>query len=187
MKQTGVSRGEVLMAGIGGMGVLSAGQILLRAAFQTFRHVSYAPLYGYAMRGGLCECTVVFSKERISSPLLDQAQAVMLLDSSQFMTFEPRVRPGGAMIAEKAGLSADRARNDYQLFALPGMEIAVSMGSPVINNLILLGAYVAIAEPVPAELIEGELRGRYESDEKILARNLEAFRRGLDLGTKAKQ
>lgn len=187
MEQPNVSRGEVIMAGIGGMGIISAGQALLRAASQRYEYVSYVPIYGYAMRGGLCECAVIFSSEKIWSPLLDQAQAVLLLDSSQFMTFEARVRPGGLIIAEKAGLAAERAREDYKLYALPGLEIAASMGATVINNLILLGAYVAITGTVSPELVEGVLHRRYEGNEKVLARNLDAFRRGLEMGKTAKQ
>ncbi len=186
MEQAKMSRGEVIMAGIGGMGVLVAGSVLVEAAFQRYEHVSYAPAYGFAKRGGLCQCTVIFSKEKISSPLLDQAQVVMLLDSSQFGALEPRVRPGGLIIAEKAGLSAERGREDYQLYAVPGMEIAVGMGSTVINNLILLGAYVAITGSVPPELIEAELRKRYKDNEKVLVKNLDAFGRGLELGKSAK-
>jgi len=186
MEQAKMSRGEVIMAGIGGMGVLVAGQVLSEAVFQRYEHVSYSPSYGFAKRGGLCQCTVIFSNEKISSPLLDQAQVVMLLDSSQLRTLEPRVRPGGLMIAEKAGLSAERGREDYKLYALPGMEIAISMGSSVINNLILLGAYVAITGSVSQELIEGVLRSRYEDNKEVLARNLDAFRRGIALGKTAK-
>jgi 2-oxoglutarate ferredoxin oxidoreductase subunit gamma len=178
-------RGEVLMAGIGGMGVLSAGQVLLDAAFQAHEHVTYISSYGFARRGGLCECTVIFSDEKISSPLLDQAQVVMLLDSSQFKGFEHRVRPGGLIIAEKAGLRAEKGREDYTLYALPGMEIAISMGSSVINNLIMLGSYIAITRSVSSDLIEAELKKRFEGNEKMLARNLDAFRRGLELGASA--
>ncbi len=48
MKQTKNSRGELIIAGLGGMGVLSAGQVLLEAAFQQFKYVSYTPTYGFA-------------------------------------------------------------------------------------------------------------------------------------------
>ena len=73
MEQNGRARNEVLMAGIGGMGVLVSGQVLLEAAFQRYEHVSYVSSYGFARRGGLCECTVVFSDEKIASPLLDRS------------------------------------------------------------------------------------------------------------------
>lgn len=182
-----MTRGEVLMAGIGGMGVLVAGQILSRAAFKRHKHASYVPSYGFARRGGNSEYTVIFSDKRILSPLLDQAQAVVLLDSSQFGAYECRVRPGGLFMVEKAGLNADRERKDYELYTLPAMETAVSMGASVLVGLIMLGACIAITGSLSQKLIEDELRIRYGDDKKLLARNLDAFRRGHKLGASAKQ
>ncbi len=185
MAKDRISRGEVIIAGIGGMGVLVAGQVLLNSAFNLYKHVSYVPTYGFAKRGGLCQATVIFSDENITSPLVEQAQTVMLLDSSQFKGFEPRVRPGGCIITEKTGLNAERDRDDFQLYALPGLEIAASLGSTQVNNLILLGAYTSLTGAIPGEIVEGELRKKYENNENVLSRNLEAFQRGLELGRSA--
>ena len=182
MTQNKTSKSEVTMAGTGGMGVLVAGQILATAAFQQFEHISYVPAYGFAMRGGPSECTVIFSDNKISSPLLNQAQVVIIIDSSQFGAFEPRVRPGGIIIAEKSGLPAERNRDDYKIHALSGLEIATSIGSRMVNNMVMLGAYVTISESLQPVLIENELNRRYSKNDKILGRNLEAFRRGLELG-----
>jgi 2-oxoglutarate ferredoxin oxidoreductase subunit gamma len=179
------SRGELIIAGLGGMGVLSAGQVLLEAAFQQYKHVSYTPTYGFAKRGGLCQCTVIFSNDKIASPLVEQAQAVMLLDSSQFATFEPRVHRGGVVIAEKASMFSERCREDYKLYTLPGLEIAVSMGSSVVNNFIMLGAYISITGAVSPERIEEALNTRYGKDKKVFQRNLNAFKRGLEIGKSA--
>lgn len=184
-KSTKNSRGELIIAGLGGMGVLSAGQVLLEAAFQQFKYVSYTPTYGFAKRGGLCQCTVIFSDKEITSPLIEQVQTVMFLDSSQFETFEPRVRPGGIIIAEKASMYAERGRKDYKLYELPGLEIAVSMGASQVNNFIMLGAYAAITGAVSPALIEAELDRRYGKDKKVYERNLNAFKRGLELGRSA--
>ncbi|MBE0480153.1 MAG: 2-oxoacid:acceptor oxidoreductase family protein [Dehalococcoidia bacterium] len=181
-QQKAPTRTEVLIAGLGGMGVLVAGQVLLEAAARLHEHVSYISSYGFARRGGLCECTVIFSDNKIASPLLDHSQTIMILDSSQFRSFEHRVRPGGVIITEKAGLTPERGRDDYNLKAIPGLEMAVSMGSTVINNLILLGSYITITGAVPPAGIERELQKRYADNEKLMERNLEAFRRGLELG-----
>jgi 2-oxoglutarate ferredoxin oxidoreductase subunit gamma len=181
-----MARGEVLMAGIGGMGVLVAGQILSRAAFKQHKFASYVPSYGFARRGGNSEYTVIFSDKKISSPLLDQAQAVVLLDSSQFGAYESRVRTGGIFIVEESGLTADRERKDYDLYTIPAMETAVGMGASVLVGLIMLGACVAITGLIAPNLVEDEVRIRYKDGEKLLLRNIEAFRHGLKLGKSAK-
>lgn len=173
---------EVIMAGIGGMGVLMAGQILAWAALNQFKHVSYTPSYGTQKRGGLCECTVQYSNEEVSSPWIDQARTVILFDGSQFNAFESRVRDGGMMLAESAGLQDKPEREDYELLRIPGLEIAVSMGDPQVNNLILLGAYVSISEGISPKLIEGELERIFGDKKAVLERNQRAYRRGLELG-----
>ena len=86
------------------------------------------------------------------------------------------------MVAEQTGLNPERTRDDFKLYALPGLEIAVELGSTQVNNLILLGAYITILGAIPEEIVEGELRKKYENNKKVLARNLEAFKRGIELG-----
>ena len=186
MEHKAPSRVEVIVAGIGGMGVLVAGRLLASAALQRYKHVSWVPSYGEARRGGLSECTVILSHEEIASPILDQAQTVMVLDGSQLKAFEPRVRPGGAMLIESAGLTDKPERKDFRLLPVSGLEIAISLGDSLINNMILLGVYVEVIKPIPAELIEEELERRYGGREAVLKQNKDAFKRGLELGKTAR-
>ena len=182
MEEKSNSRIDVIMAGLGGQGVLMAGQILSWAALKKYKHVSWLPSYAVEKRGGLCECTVIFSDGEIASPLIEQAQTVLVFDGSQFKPFEPRVLPGGMLLSEKTGLQDMQERKDYALVKVPGLENAVSMGGRQVNNLILLGTYVGITDAVPPELVEGELEGKFGKKEEVLKRNQAAFARGLELG-----
>ena len=186
MENKSTEKTDIIMAGLGGMGVLLAGQILSGAALKYFNHVSWLPSYAVQKRGGLCECTVVFSDNEIASPIIDQAQTVIVFDSSQFSTFENRVIHNGLMLVESAGFKDEQSRNDYNLEKIPGMEIAVSMGEGQINNLILLGTYVGMSNKIPSNLIEDEMETRFGNRKAILERNLTAFRKGLELGNSKK-
>ncbi|MFC1944370.1 2-oxoacid:acceptor oxidoreductase family protein [Chloroflexota bacterium] len=184
MKDKETSRAEVLMCGIGGMGVLVAGQLLAWAGLKRYRHISYVPSYEAARRGGLCEVTVILSDGDISSPILDQAQTVVVFDGAQLKAFEPRVRPGGLMLVESAGLVDKLERDDFRLLLVSGLEIAMGMGESLANNMILLGAYVALSDAISPQLIEEELVSRYGEKEALLKRNRDAFACGLELGRK---
>lgn len=164
------------------MGVLVAGRLLASAAVRRYKHISWVPSYATERRGGLSECTVVLSPQEIASPILSRAQTVMLLDGSQLKTFESRVRPGGLMIVESAGLSDKPERGDLRLLAVSGLEIAMRIGGAVVNNLILLGVYTQLMKPLPPRLIEEELETTYGDRQAVLERNKEAFRRGIELG-----
>ncbi len=180
------SRVEIMLAGLGGMGVLTAGQLVACAVLPKYKYVSWVPSYGVSMRGGLCECTVIFSNEEITSPLLDQAETVILFDGSQIKTLEDRVRAGGVMIVESAGLKDSPKRKDFKLVPVAGLEAAMRMGDGQLNNMVLLGVYTGIIEAVSSELIEDELSKRYASKEVALKRNREAFREGLKIAKNIK-
>lgn len=182
MHENTASRVELIVAGLGGMGVLVAGRLLASAALQYYRHISWVPSYGYQRRAGSSECTAILSQQRIASPILDWAAALILLDGSQLKPYESRVRPGGLMLVESAGLKEKPDRKDIRLLSVSGLEIAMSMGGAVVNNLIMLGVYTELVKPLPPEAIEAELEGQYGNNRPLLNRNLKALRTGLELG-----
>ena len=181
MPQKANSGSEVIMVGIGGMGVLVAGQVLTYASMNRYKYVSWFPSYFAAMRGGLCECTVVYSNDEILSPIVDQADAAIILDSSQYKAFEPRVKPGGLIIVEASGMKDEKSRDDIKLLLVPGLEAAVKLGGVQANNLILLGVYVSKTKTISPDLIEQELDRRFGGKEAVLKGNKEAFRAGFKL------
>ena len=173
---------EIIMAGIGGTGVLVAGQVLAWAAQHHYKYVSWIPSYAGARRGWPVECTVIFSNEEVDCPILDQVKTAIVLESSQFEAFQSRLGSGGLLIAEKSGLKLEEPRQDIALLLISGLEVAVSLGDPLVNNLILLGAYIERARTVPIKAIETELERRYQGHRLEL--NRQAFRRGLELAAK---
>ena len=183
MEQKLPTRLEVLMAGLGGGGILLIGRLLAQATLPRYKYVSWVPSFAIAKRGGACECTVISSDKEIASPLLPKAQAVLILDSSQLKAFEGRVRPGGIIVIESAGLQDEVERKDIEVLKVPALEKAVEMGETLASNLIMLGAYVGATKTIPAELIEKELEQRFGDKESVLSLNLKAFREGLKMGT----
>ncbi|MFO7998542.1 MAG: 2-oxoacid:acceptor oxidoreductase family protein, partial [Bacteroidales bacterium] len=62
---------EIIIAGFGGQGVLSMGQILCYSGVMQDKEVSWMPSYGPEMRGGTANCTAIISDKEISSPVLN--------------------------------------------------------------------------------------------------------------------
>ena len=182
MKERSRLKNDIIFAGLGGMGVLMAGHILSRAALNKYKHVSWLPSYGVEKRGGLCECTVIFSDEEIASPIIDRAQTVIVFDGTQVETFEHRIRPEGTMLVETSGIKDGQEGKDYKLIRVPGLEIATSIGAGQINNFVLLGAYVGLTEAIQPELVEEEMEKRFGAKKTILENNREAFQKGIETG-----
>ncbi len=95
-------RHDAILGGLGGKGVLTIGQLIAEVGMKRFQHVLYLPAHGLFMRGGLAECSVIISDEKIASLLLSQAEAVLVLEPTVLKQFEQRVQPGGILIVEIA-------------------------------------------------------------------------------------
>ena len=182
MEQSLPARGEVIMTGLGGGGILTSGTLLAQAATSKYQNVTWFPSYALSKRGGLCECTVVFSNDEIASPLLPQADVVIVADPAQVKDFEGRVRPGGTMVVESAGLQTKPKREDIRVIEIPAIATAISIsGTSQGANLVLLGALVEATQIIPAELIQQEIEKSFTGKEKALKNNLKAFAEGRDI------
>jgi 2-oxoglutarate ferredoxin oxidoreductase subunit gamma len=172
------ARHEVILAGLGGKGVLTAGLVLAQAAMRIYPHVLWFPTYASAMRGGSSECTVVFAAAEIASPILPQAEGIIILSPSQFKAFERRVRPGGVLMVESSGFQPEAQREDVRLLLVPAVTQAMELGDSRMANLVLLGAYLEATRVLPLPLVEEALERRFAA-EAALARS--ALRRGAEL------
>ncbi len=181
MATQGAPRHDVIMTGVGGKGVLTAGLLLAQAGMARYRNVVWFPSYQAAMRGGPSECTVILSDDDIASPILTQADALVVMDASQLKTFESRLKPGGILITESADLGDKISRKDVQTVTIPAVEKALGLGEIQTSNLFLLGAYLALTGAVPTELIEGELEKKFSGKEKALRLNKQALHHGMSL------
>ena len=52
---------QVIIAGFGGQGIMSMGQLLTYAGMLEGKNVSWLPSYGPEMRGGTANCNVILS------------------------------------------------------------------------------------------------------------------------------
>ena len=175
------TRGEVIFSGIGGGGVLLVGELVAHAANAVYDQVVWFPNYSAAVRGGPCECFVIFSDEEIASPVLSKVQTIGVLDPVRLKDCESRVRTGGTLIVESTGLEEKVERDDITVIMVPALENARAMGNPRGANFILLGVYVGTTKLISPELIEREVEARFGSNAKVLSSNLEAFRHGLKI------
>jgi len=182
MVQKLITRGEVIMTGIGGGGILTAGTLLAEAASTKYKNVTWFPSYAISKRGGLSECTVVYSDDEIASPLLSQANGVIVAEAAQFKDFEGRVHPGGTIIVEKTGLVTKPTREDIRVVEVPAIETAISLsGTSQGANMVLLGAFVEATQIIPPELVKQTIEKAFAGKEKVKKNNLEAFEKGRSL------
>ena len=72
---------EIICAGFGGQGVLTAGMILAKVGMEMGKNVLFYPSYGSEMRGGTANCTVKISDGKIASPISRKPDILFTLNT----------------------------------------------------------------------------------------------------------
>jgi 2-oxoglutarate ferredoxin oxidoreductase subunit gamma len=134
---------EIVIAGFGGQGALSMGQLVAYAGMTEGREVSWMPSYGPEMRGGTANCIVIVSAERISSPIVTRFDAAIVLNQPSLEKFEGAVRPGGLLLYERSTVTSAPTRGDIDVLGVDGLTEAHRLSAKQVANAVLLGAYLA--------------------------------------------
>lgn len=148
---------STIFAGFGGQGVLFAGTILARAAMAEGLDVLWIPSYGPEMRGGTASCTVIVAGEPIGSPVVDRADAVVVLNPPSLAKFEQAVAPGGLLVLNRTLIEALPSRTDLEVCAVPCTNLARAAGDDRLVSVVALGALLARRPLVSIEAIREAL------------------------------
>ena len=172
---------EIIIAGFGGQGVLSMGKILAYSGIMQDMEVTWMPSYGPEMRGGTANVTVVLSHNRISSPIVNQCDAAIILNQQSLDKFEKTVRPGGILLYDPNGITKAPTRKDITICKIEAAEEAAKMGNAKAFNMIVLGAYLKKRPVVKMEnVIAGLKKSLPERHHKLIPMNEQAIQRGME-------
>ena len=187
MKTTGV-----LMAGVGGQGVLLASETLGLAALEEGLDVKQSEVHGVAQRGGSVVSHVRFGK-RVHSPLIRCGEADILYAGEQLeaLRYAHHLKPGARIVMDDRVIRPIRLAADappypenvaeflcgkgYQVMVCPALDLAVEMGEKRCANVILLGLLSRHLE-LSDESWQTALEKRFP--EQYLDFNRRAFERG---------
>jgi indolepyruvate ferredoxin oxidoreductase, beta subunit len=148
---------NIVVAGLGGQGVLKATDVLSDALLRAGHDVKKSEVHGMAQRGGSVQSDVRFGPE-VFSPMVSPGEAdyLVVLAPDQVDVCRYLLRPGGVVIAP-GDISADALANRRSL------------------NVALMGALSAHLD-LPEELWSAALRANFRED--LWATNDQAFRLG---------
>lgn len=159
---------EIIIAGFGGQGVMSMGQLIAYAGMLEGKGVSWLPSYGPEQRGGTANCAVVVSDEPVGSPLVTSPSTAIVLNNPSFDKFEPRIRPEGLLIINSSLVVRVSERKDIHIFEINASDMANDLGNSRIANMILLGAYLEYTKIVTIESVLESLKKVLSSDKHHL-------------------
>lgn len=183
---------NIVLAGVGGQGIILAGKIIAEVAFRQGLEVKANELHGMAQRGGSVTSHIRFGPE-VDSPLVGEGQAdfLLALEELEGLRQSHYLQPDGIAVINQrkilpAGLDSGASaypedavprlnRQGHKAISVPAFDLAKKIGTPKVENVILLGAlssYLPWPETAWAEVI------REAVPAKTLEMNLTAFRTG---------
>ena len=148
---------EIIIAGFGGQGILSAGRLLAYAGMLDNNEVSWLPSYGPEMRGGTANSMIVVSDEAVASPVLNACTALMVMNNPSMEKFESFLEPGGVLVLDSTMVTIQPKRTDIRIFSIPASQIANEKNAMAFTNIILMGKLIKETGCVTKESFEKAL------------------------------
>jgi len=182
---------DIILAGVGGQGILSIAYVIDNAALREGYNVKQAEVHGMAQRGGAVQSHLRFSMDRIHSDLIPKGEADLILsvEPLEALRYLDYLRPGGRVVSSSTPFVniPDYPDLDTILAGIRAVEgslvldseaLAREAGTSKAQNTVMLGAaakYLAVSEEGLLEFIRVLFGPR---GDKMLNANLRAFELG---------
>ena len=184
---------DIILAGVGGQGLLSIAAVIGEAALKSGLLIKQAEVHGMAQRGGVVQSHVRLSDKPIYSDLIKAGSADLILateplEALRYLTF---LKERGMVVANSVpfknvdpypGKEEIRARFETlpHHLLIDAIAIAKEAGSALCANMVVLGAgspFVGIPDDALCAAIKQVFSGK---DKKIIETNLKGFSLGRE-------
>ncbi len=183
---------NIVLAGVGGQGILLASEIVARAAMVAGFDVKTNEVHGMAQRGGSVIAQIRYGKE-VNSPLVASGSAQVLgsLERIEALRYADYLAPGGLAVvsnqmvvpvsvssgsASYPGDAEARLRKTFpRLVYFDAVALATEAGNARASNVVVIGA-LATGLKLPVETWQAAIRESVKP--KFVDLNLKAFEAG---------
>ncbi len=177
---------SILIAGFGGQGVLSTGQLLAYSGMLENKYVAWIPSYGPEMRGGTANCGVTVSDTPISSPVVSEPTVLIAMNRPSLEKFESCVSPAGIIMVNSSLIDIKVQREDVRTIYVPANDLAEEMGNGKVANNIILGSLIEMTGVVSLDMVVESLKKVLPPRRhNLIDINREALEKGMQLAKNA--
>lgn len=175
-------RNQLRFTGVGGQGVLLAGEILAEAKIRTGGYGVKAATYTSQVRGGPTKVDILLDETEILFPYANEGEIEFMLSTAQvsFDQFKSGVKPGGIIVVEPNLVKpSDEDRAKWKIYEIPIITIAKEeVGNVVTQSVVALAITVAMSKVVDRDLVFDTMIS------KVPAKVVELNKKAYDLGEK---
>lgn len=179
---------DIILAGVGGQGILSIANVIGLAALKDNLYLKQAEVHGMSQRGGDVQSNLRISDQPIFSDLIPfgGSDIIVSLEPMEALRYLPYLSKEGWVVTninpfvniqnypdmKEVLIELEKIEN---LVALDMDKIAKDLGSPRSSNMVLLGASSPFIK-IKAELLEEGIKNFFASKgEKIVDLNIKSF------------
>lgn len=182
---------DIILAGVGGQGILSIAAVIGMAAVESGLYLKQAEVHGMSQRGGAVQSHLRISDAPVASDLIPEGSCDMILsvEPMEALRYLPFLSVDGWLVtSSRSFVNIDDYPDDNELFAeiraidnhliIDSYSIARELGSQKVSNMVMLGAASEHLE-ISQEALESalsELFGR--KGEEVVALNVNALKAG---------
>lgn len=184
---------DIILAGVGGQGILTIATIVGYAAVKKDWHLKQAEVHGMSQRGGDVQSHLRLSDRPIHSDLIPEGSCDMIisLEPMEALRYVPFLSPSGWIIANKkpfiniAGYPpVEQIWREIELrprsILLDGDAMAREAANARSVNIVVLGASASHLGMAAEELEEAIRFVFARKSETVVEANIRAFRAGRD-------
>jgi indolepyruvate ferredoxin oxidoreductase beta subunit len=185
---------DVILAGVGGQGVLSIAAIIAEAAVKEGLTVRQSEVHGMAQRGGAVSAHLRIADNAIASDLVPKggADLILSMEPMESLRYAEWLAPDGAMVSAAETFvnipdypDAEKIRDTIKSFPLYRIVEAASLakeaGFARSVNMVMVGAASAFL-PIKAETLETTIEKMFANKDPAAA---EANKKAFGLGRNA--
>ena len=190
---------DIVLAGVGGQGILSIAATIGMAALENDLYLKQAEVHGMSQRGGAVQSHMRISEKEILSDLIPKGSADIILsvEPMESLRYLPFLNKDGWLVTNTTPYKnipdyPEEAEIMRQIeafknhIAIDADKVAQELGSKRSSNIVMLGA----ASPffnIPFESFEEGLRKIFaRKGDKVVQMNIDALRAGREFADKNK-
>jgi indolepyruvate ferredoxin oxidoreductase, beta subunit len=182
---------DIILAGVGGQGILSIAASLGAAALNENYHLKQAETHGMSQRGGAVVSHLRIADHPIWSDLipLGKADLILSVEPMESLRYLPYLSTEGSLVTNTAEFinipdypeleeTFHRLSNKINIIRIDADQIAKESGNPKASNMVMLGAaspFIAISKEI---IIKGIATIFKSKGEETVATNVKAFEAG---------
>ncbi|MRI83195.1 MAG: 2-oxoglutarate:acceptor oxidoreductase [Nitratiruptor sp.] len=182
-------RHQLRFTGVGGQGVLLAGEILAAAKIKQGGYGVKAATYTSQVRGGPTKVDIILDDEEILYPYANEGEIEFMLSTAQvsYNQFKDGVKDGGVIVIEPNLVTPTQEDLDrWEMYGIPIISIAKEeVGNVVTQSVVALGVTVEMTGVLPNDLVFETMISKVPP--KFVDLNKKAYELGVKYAKEAKE